>query len=116
MIDVKMETEDDSPEIYSKINDYTLSVVTDFTRQAQADPELRRIFNFKARQITTIYSMWYRDGLTSNMETQKFSDLESLEEVSEMREKLIHLGGHPPALEATLPHHQKSGLKSPRQL
>ena len=73
-----MEAEDDQPEIYSKINDYTLSVVVDFTRQAQADPELRRIFNFKSRQITTIYSMWYRDGLTSNMETQNFSALDSI--------------------------------------
>ena len=105
-----------SPEIYSKINDYTLSVVTDFTRQDGADPELRRIFNFKARQITAIYSMWYGHGVTSNMETQKFSDLDSLEEVAEMREKLIHLGGHPPTLEASLPHHQKPGLKTLGQL
>jgi len=108
-----METEDDQPEIYSKINDYTLSVVTDFTRQASADPELRRIFNFKARQITTIYSMWYSQSVTSNMETQKFSELDSLEEVAEMREKLIRLGGTPPALEAPCPHHGKPGLKTP---
>ena len=108
-----METETDSPEIYSKLNDYTLSVVTDFTRQEQADPELRRIFNFKARQVTTIYSMWYGAGVTSNMETQKFSELDSLEEVAEMREKLVKLGGTPPALEPACPHHHKSGLKPP---
>lgn len=108
-----METEDDSPEIYSKLNDYTLSVVTDFVRQDQADPELRRIFNFKARQITTIYSMWYSHAVTSNMETQKFSELDSLDEVAEMREKLIKLGGKPPALEPACPHHSKPGLKTP---
>lgn len=108
-----METESDSPEIYSKLNDYTLSVVTDFVRQAEADPELRRIFNFKAQQVTTIYSMWYGKAVTSNMETQKFSDLDSLEEVSDMREKLIRLGGHPPPLAATRAHHHKTGLKTP---
>lgn len=108
-----MEIEDEQPEIYSKINDYTLSVVIDFTRQDQADPELRRIFNFKARQVTTIYSMWYRDGLTSNMEMQNFSALDSLDEVVEMREKLIQLGGKPPALEPSAPHHHKPGLRPP---
>lgn len=108
-----MNTEDDSPEIYSKLNDYTLSVVTDFTRQASADPELRRIFNFKARQVTSIYSMWYGHAVTSNMETQRFSDLDSLDEVAGMREKLIKLGGNPPPLDAPCQHHRKSGLKTP---
>lgn len=107
-----METEEDSPEIYSKINDYTLSVVVDFTRQRQADPELRRIFNFKARQVTSIYSMWYNSSVTSNMETQSFSTLDSLDEVAEMREKLIQLGGNPPALTPPAPHHHKTGLRN----
>jgi len=113
IVDVNMQTEDDSPEIYSKLNDYTLSVVTDFVRQAEADPELRRIFNFKARQVTTIYSMWYGHAVTSNMETQRFSDLDSLEEVAGMREKLIRLGGHPPELTPPAAHHHKPGLKTP---
>ena len=108
-----METEDDQPEIYSKINDYTLSVVVDFTRQDRADPELRRIFNFKARQVTSIYSMWYGAGVTSNMETQNFSALDSLDEVAEMHKKLIRLGGKPPALEPSAPHHHKPCLRRP---
>lgn len=108
-----METEDDQPEIYSKINDYTLSVVVDFTRQDRADPELRRIFNFKARQVTSIYSMWYNNGISSNMETQNFSALDSRDEVAEMREKLIQLGGNPPPLEPCAPHHHKTGLRPP---
>jgi hypothetical protein len=109
-----MQAEDDSPEIYSKLNDYTLSVVNDFRRMEQADPELRRIFNFKARQVTTIYTMWYCAALTSNMETQKFNDLDSLDEVIEMREKLIRLGGNPPEIERPA-HHGKPGLKTPGQ-
>jgi len=108
------EIENDEPEFFSKINDHTLSVVIDFNRQSQADPELRRIFNFKSRQITTIYSMWYGAGLTSSMETQNFSALDSLDEVRDMHRKLTELGGTPPALdpEGAI---QKPRLQSPRQ-
>lgn len=86
-------------EIYDKINDYTLSVVTDFNRQAEADPELRRIFNFKARQVTNIFSQWYSAGVSNSMVIQKFSELDSLDEVAEMHKRLRDMGGNPPPLE-----------------
>ncbi|TAL37424.1 MAG: hypothetical protein EPN97_05115 [Alphaproteobacteria bacterium] len=85
-------------EVFEKLNDYTLSVTNDFARQKGADPELRRIFNFKARQVTSIYSMWYSSSVTSSMQVQKFSELDSLDEVADMHKKLCELGGNPPGL------------------
>jgi hypothetical protein len=84
-------------EIYEKLNDYTLSVTLDFERQDRADPELRRIFNFRARQVTSIYSMWYGASVTSSMHVQNFSELDSLEEVELMRKKLLDMHGNPPS-------------------
>lgn len=92
---------DDAPkneEVFEKLNDYTLSVVNDFGRMGKADPELRRIFNFKARQVTSIYTMWYSTAISTNMQVQKFSDLDSLDEVKDMHKKLCELGGNPPGL------------------
>jgi hypothetical protein len=90
-------------EIYEKLNDYTLSVTNDFERQERADPELRRIFNFKAQQVTTIFSQWYSSSVSNSMAIQKFSELDSLEEVELMRSKLKELGGDPPGLTPALP-------------
>lgn len=86
-------------EVYEKINEYTLSAVTDFSRQSGADPELRRIFNFKARQVTNIYSQWYGSAVSNSMVIQKFSELDSLDEVAEMHKRLRDKGGKPPPLE-----------------
>ncbi|MCC7037463.1 MAG: hypothetical protein IT560_09185 [Alphaproteobacteria bacterium] len=86
-------------EIYEKLNDYTLSAVSDFGRQSGADPELRRIFNFKARQVTNIFSQWYSASVSNSMVIQKFSELDSLDEVADMHQKLRDLGGNPPPLE-----------------
>jgi hypothetical protein len=86
----------ENPEIFEKLNDYTLSVTNDFERQAQADRELRRIFNFKARQVTTIFSQWFGHAVSNTMDVKNFSQLDSLEEVELMRRKLIDLGGRPP--------------------
>jgi hypothetical protein len=89
----------DETEVYEKINDYTLSAVNDFDRQAGADPELRRIFNFKARQVTNIFSQWYGSSVSNSMVIQKFSELDSLDEVADMHSKLRDMGGNPPPLE-----------------
>lgn len=83
-------------EDFEILNGYTLSVTNDFDRQAQADPELRRIFNFKARQVTNIFSQWYSEGVSNSMVIQKFSELDSLAEVFDMHAKLKELGGNPP--------------------
>lgn len=103
----------ENSEVFEKLNDYTLSVVNDFARQEQADPELRRIFNFAARNVTTIYSMWYGHAVTSNLQVEKFSDLDSLDEVARMHEKLRDMGGKPPAL-PTLDKLGKSSLRGPQ--
>ncbi len=111
-----MADEDQSPEnseVFEKLNDYTLSVVNDFSRMDQADPELRRIFNFAAHNITTIYSMWYGSAVTSNMTVTKFSELDSLDEVQMMHGKLSALGGNPPALPA-VDKLEKSALRAPQ--
>lgn len=86
-------------EVYEKMNDYTLSAVSDFSRQSGADPELRRIFNFKARQVTNIYSQWYGSAVSNSMVIQKFSELDSLDEVADMHKRLRDKGGNPPPLE-----------------
>ncbi|MDI1228173.1 MAG: hypothetical protein PSY14_10865 [bacterium] len=86
-------------EVYEKMNDYTLSAVTEFTNQSSSDPTLRRIFNFKARQITNIYSQWYSASVANSMVIQKFSELDSLDEVADMHKRLRDKGGNPPPLE-----------------
>lgn len=96
-------------EVFEKLNDYTISATLDFDRMERADSELRRIFNFKAQQVTDIYSMWYSQAVTSSMTTQKFSELDSLDEVKLMHKKLIELDGRPPALPESA-----DGLGKPR--
>lgn len=103
-----------NPEVFEKLNDYTLSVVNDFARQSQADPELRRIFNFAAQNITTIYSMWYGASVTSSMQTQRFSELDSLNEVERMHRKLVSMGGQPPALPQPDSRLPKGSLRPPQ--
>ena len=87
---------DKNTETFEKLNDYTLSVRTDFSHQTETDPTLRRIFNFRAQQVTEIYSTWYRDGISTSMVQSRFSDLDSRDEVELMRGKLRELGGNPP--------------------
>lgn len=109
--DILHETND---EIFEKLNDYTLSVVNDFSRQSKADPELRRVFNFAAQNITTIYSMWYGHALSSNIHVQNFSDLDSLDEVARMHEQLRKMEGHPPPLPVRDSNGKPPSLRPPR--
>lgn len=104
----------ENPEIFEKLNDYTLSVTTDFHRQASADPELRRIFNFKARQVTTIFSQWYSHSVGNAMDVKNFSQLDSLEEVEFMRQKLRELGGNPPSVIEGEQSIDKPSIRPPR--
>lgn len=103
----------ENAEVFEKLNDYTLSVTYDFARQEKADPELRRIFNFAAQNITTIYSMWYGHAVTSSMHVEKFSALDSLDEVRMMHEKLKDLRGNPPPLPPP-DKLGKAGLRQPQ--
>ncbi|TAL28372.1 MAG: hypothetical protein EPN97_14655 [Alphaproteobacteria bacterium] len=96
---------------YRKEDDYTLSV----TNTLPSGGSICRMFNFASRQVTTIFRekaemqgemrAYGSDGgvsvaravaLTSQMQIQKFSELDSLEEVDLMRRELIRRGGNPP--------------------
>jgi hypothetical protein len=101
----------DNTETFEKLNDYTLSVATAFSIHSSADPLLRRIFNFNARQVTEIYSMWYGEGTSSSMQSRNFSDFDSQDEIALMHKKLREMGGHPPALDGLLKPLRKQGLK-----
>lgn len=100
---------DDNQEVFEVLNSYTISHTHDFGRNHKADPELRRIFNFAAQDITSIYSMWYGSAVTSTMQVQKFSELDSLDEARIMHSKLRELGGNPPELKDN-----HKGLGKPR--
>ncbi|MEZ0224072.1 MAG: hypothetical protein ACAH83_05935 [Alphaproteobacteria bacterium] len=102
---------------YRKEDDYTLMV----TNVLPSGGIICRIFNFASRQITTVFSeksevqgdlrAYGHDGgvsaaravaLTSQMQVQKFSELDSLEEVNLMRRELMIRGGKPPGVSETL--------------
>jgi hypothetical protein len=103
--------ETENQEVFEKLNDYTLSVTNDFGHNSEADPEIRRIFNFKARNITTIYSMWYQSGMTSSQTIQNFSQLDSLDEVRDLHQRLSNMKGNPPPLPEPAAPAQKKELK-----
>jgi hypothetical protein len=94
-----MSKKEANEEVFEKLNDYTLSVVNDFVRMSEADPELRRIFNFKAQQVTSISTIWYGSAVSNVMDVRNFSDLDSLDEVQLMHAKLIEMEGKPPSLD-----------------
>lgn len=57
-----------------------------------AELELRRVFNFRAQQVTTIYSVWVGASVTTVTAVQSFNDL-GIEEIEDMRKKMGDLGG-----------------------
>jgi hypothetical protein len=85
---------------FEKLNDYTLRVTDDLGHNSNWGQGLTRLFNFKAGQVTTVFREWISTSngaaLTSQMQVQNFSDVESQDEIREMRGKLIELGGNPP--------------------
>lgn len=101
---------------YTKINNYTLGEVT---KLPDGDATLTRLFNFASGTITTIFrenakisekQREYSSGsgysvsnaaaasVTSQMQIQKFSELDSLREVEILHQELVKLEGTPPAL------------------
>lgn len=102
---------------YSKQNDFTLCEKTD----VPGGGTLCRYFNFASATITTIFrekamekdskaAGGYDGGvavaiglaLTSQMQIQKFSELDSSREVALLHAELERQGGHPPPLEEIL--------------
>jgi hypothetical protein len=109
---------------YTKLDDNTLQAVSDLDIPGGGDwgkPTLRRIFNFKARQVTTLYERggtklyWqpvnsnysaaeaYAAALTSAMQVQNFRDFESRDEIEEMHARLVAAQGKPPSLDEIFP-------------
>jgi len=102
---------------YRKENEFTLSD----TLENPGGGTLTRYFNFASATITTIFreKIYEKDSvkqynsqggagiaigaaLTSQMQIQKFSELDSLHEVSALHKELETRGGHPPPLEDLL--------------
>ena len=102
----------------SKEDDYTLLV----TNELPTGGKLCRYFNFAAQQVTTIFvqkaemeksigSEYSANGravsvstaITSQMQIQKFSDLDgATQEIEAMHVELKDRGGNPPDLSETL--------------
>ncbi len=81
---------------FKPLNDYTLSASEELYRNSSSSASIRKVFNFKARQVITTYEEWYNQGaLTSQMNVQNFSDLDSFDEVYDMAKELEAKGGHP---------------------
>lgn len=87
---------------YEKLNDHTVSVVIDYGRVEDAKLELRRVFDFRTQQVTTIYSVWVGASVTTVTNVQNFRDL-GPEEIEEMRKKLHELGGVQPNMHGRPP-------------
>lgn len=104
-------------ETYTKINDHTLKVVTPVDETgAWGGARLTQLFNFRARQVTTVYERGgvdtyriprgeysnYETGkiaaVTASLEVQNFRDIEGEAEIEAMHAKLKELGGKPPEL------------------
>ncbi len=83
---------------FKKLNDYTLSSYEALSGNSSAAAGLRKIFNFQAQQVTTIYERWLVSGgsaLTSQMTEKNFDELGSLDEVYAMAKELEAQGGTP---------------------
>lgn len=112
---------------YRKEDDYTLRVTN---RVPGAEGTLCRYFNFAAAQVTSIFSAKVekedhrKEGysnpavatsvsvaLTSQMQVQNFGDFDSDVEIEMMREKLVELGGKPPATDIVKGKRPGGGLK-----
>ncbi|MDE1152970.1 MAG: hypothetical protein PW788_10575 [Micavibrio sp.] len=105
-------------EQFNAISGYMLRI--DFRREdyshggVQKSDGYTRIFNFLAREVTTVTRDWVSEGrgssaagtssVSSSSHIQSFDDLPSDLEIRHMHAKLLELGGKPPALEDILPN------------
>lgn len=116
---------------FKRLDDSTLLARTDLAEAKEwGAARISRIFNFKARQLTTIYErggitefkqprgeysnyeMAQVPAVTSSMTVQNFRDIEGTEEIAEMHAKLTSLGGRPPKLDDVLPGQLNKKLKA----
>lgn len=119
---------------YKKLADDVISASYDLAEEKDwGAPRLRRIFNFTAQQVVTLYerggtesytipagsnygssSKGYSAAVTSAMQVQNFDDLPNQDDIAAMHGQLKKLGGKPPALDTILGrlNKPKPGLKS----
>lgn len=109
---------------YRRIAPDTLAVVMplDTGQNDWGAPRLTRIFNFTARQVTTLYERGglqeytiprgsdygsdkkgYSAAVTSALQIHDFNDLPNPDEITRMHRELVRRGGKPPALTEVLP-------------
>lgn len=115
---------------FKRLDESSLLVRTELAEAKEwGGARISRIFNFKARQLTTIYERGdvkdfqipdghyssktgYTAAVTSSMTVQNFRDIEGTEEIAEMHAKLVSLNGKPPKLEDVLPGQLNKKLKA----
>lgn len=119
---------------YRKLADDVISASYDLTEEKDwGGPRLRRIFNFTAQQVVTLYerggtqeytipkgseygsnSTGRSVAVTSAMQVQNFDELPNQDDIAAMHGKLKELNGKPPALDAILGrlNKPKPGLKN----
>jgi hypothetical protein len=96
-----------SSESFDKDNDYTLVQNTTYISTNHHNRSISRIFNFKAAQVTTVTREWISSSagntIHSQLDVRNFSEIDSKDEIREMHQKLVALGGTPPAIDDILP-------------
>lgn len=93
-------------EEFHKDNDYTLRVEVTHQSQSNFFRGLTRIFNFKSAQLSEISHQWLTSNgaaLSNSMTVQNFSDVGSKDEIRDMHQRLVMMGGKPPAIDDILP-------------
>ena len=117
---------------YKKLDDFTLQSIVSLAESTGewGAPRLRKIFNFRAREVITIYERGgiqdftipgsgsyssktgYSAAVTSAMSSRNFADYETPDELVAMRQELVQRGGKPPALDVQMPGKQFGKMKS----
>lgn len=90
---------------YKKLDDQTLLVSQDLSNDISESGMkrfLRQIFNFRARQVTTVWESRYHysdGGVSSSIQTQGFSEIEGKGALRDAHAKLTEMGGNPDPVE-----------------
>ncbi|MDF3022991.1 MAG: hypothetical protein K0R10_352 [Alphaproteobacteria bacterium] len=96
-----------STESFDKDNAYTLVQNINYISTNHHNRSIARIFNFKAAQVTTVTREWISgtagNTIHSQLDVRNFSEIDSKDEIREMHQRLVTMGGTPPAIDDILP-------------
>lgn len=87
---------------YEKLDDQTLAVSQDVSALTNDSTHryLRRIFNFRAKSVTTIYETRCGGSSTSpTLSERSFSEIDGKGALQDAFDKLVELGGNPDPLQ-----------------